>query len=77
MSSHGAATTLNGESLGNFVFGLSVFLLVLCVLVHENQDHVQGWNPITTTYLTGIHNNINIKHREKPNKKLGGKDFVD
>ena len=55
-----------------FVFVFSMFLLVLCVPVHENHKHVQGCNPTTTTSLPGRYNNNN-KHGEKPNKKLGGK----
>ena len=58
-----------------FVFGLYLFLLVLCVSVHENHKHVQSWNTTTTTSLPGIHNNNN-KHRQKPNNKLGEKGFV-
>ena len=55
-------------------FVLFLFLLVLCVPVHDNHKHVQGWNPTTTTYFPGINNNNN-KHRDKPNNKLRGKGF--
>ena len=57
-------------------FCLSLFFLVLCVSVHENHKHVQCWNPNTKTSLPGRHNNDNNKHGEKPNNKLGGKEFL-
>ena len=58
------------------IYFLSLFLIVLCVPVHENHKHVQGWNPTTTNYFPGRHNNNNNKHGEKPNNKLEGKVFV-
>ena len=62
-----------GNLLAIFFWFLSI-LLVLCILVHEDYKHIQGWNPITTTYFSGRHNN-NKKDRENPNNKLGGNFF--
>ena len=52
-----------------FVFGFYLFLLILCVPVHENHKRFQGLNPTTTIYFP-VRHNINNKHGEKPNKKL-------
>ena len=59
-----------GNPLANLFCFISI-LLILCLLVHENHQHVQGWNPITTTSFSVRHNNNN-KHGEKPKNKLGG-----
>ena len=58
-----------------FVFGFSLFLVALCVPVHENRKHVQGWNLNTTASFPGRHNNNN-KHREKLDNKSGGNSFL-
>ena len=53
-----------------FGFSLSLFLIILCLPVHENHKHVQDWNPTTTTSFPGIHNSNNNNIMEKQNKKL-------
>ena len=57
-----------------FVLGFSLFLLILCLHVNENHEHVQSWNPTTTKPLPGRHNNN--KNRDKTNNKLGKIDWV-
>ena len=49
-------------------FGFSLFLIMLCLPLHENRKHVQGWSPTTTTYFIGRPNN-NSNNRDNPNKK--------
>ena len=54
-----------------FGFSSSLFSIIWCLPVHENNKHVQYWNPTTTTSFPGRHNN-NTNNREKPNKQLWG-----
>ena len=52
VSSRGAATAYNGESLENFLC-FSLFLIMLYLTINENYQHVQGWNSTTTTSFPG------------------------
>ena len=56
-----------------FVFGFSLFLLILCLPINENHEHVQSWNPTTTKSLPGRHNNNkNRENKQQIRKKWFG-----
>ena len=46
LSSHGAATGFNSESLGIFLF--LFFILILCIPVHENHKYFLLWEYVVS-----------------------------
>ena len=69
VSAHGAAPTYDGEFPGSLVL-FFLYLIIRCLPVHGNHEHVQGCNPTTTTSFPGRHISNN-KNSDKRNKNLG------
>ena len=64
MSAHGAATTLNRESL-DIIFCFSLHIIILCLPVNENHKHYIVWEHVLSANGTATALNIQKEKKTK------------
>ena len=66
MSDHGSDTALNRESPGFFLC-FSLFILILCIPVHEKNKHFLVWENVVSAHgaATALNRQKQKKHQGK------------